>query len=170
MKTLRNLSVLFLAVSLSVFSASCNRGGGDDATETADEKLGKMEIVIPDELKDNPEVVEYIEGMSEVADAYALLMDEMIEELGGYDESSFEDLSMKDKIKFTRSAAEFSMKSAPILAKWAEHQSRRTMMLDEELTEEELMALEAVLARFEARMEQIEAKHADYFEGVEEAQ
>jgi|SRR6056297_3559076 len=168
MRHFRTLTVLLLATVMTAFVSSCNRGG-DDATETADEKFGEMEVVIPEELKDNPEIVEYIEGMADVADSYALLMDEMIEELGGYEAASFEDLNMREKVKFTRHAAEFSMKSAPIMTKWAEHQAKRTMVADE-LSEEELMALEAVMERFEARMEQIEARHTDYFEGVEEAQ
>ncbi len=160
-----NYVVAFAAMFLmTVVLTSC---GSDKKNDEVVNKLGKMEVVIPDELKDNPEMVEYIEGMTEVVDAYALMFDEMIGEMKEYKGKDFDDLNMREKIKFTASAAEIAMKSAPVMVKWAEYEIDRSTFNDE-LTEEELIALESVWLRFEQRMEQIEERHSEFFDGEAE--
>jgi hypothetical protein len=124
-----------------------------------------MEVVIPDALKDNPEIVAYIEGMSEVVDGYALLLDETIPKLEGMQGKTFEELTMREKVKLTSIAAEVSMKSAPLMTKWAELESKQSLM-DDELTEEEVLALEALTKRFEQRLIQIQERNQEFFEGV----
>jgi hypothetical protein len=162
MKSLKNAMFLFAVVLISVAMVSC---GGRDSSKKAEDRLGKLEVVIPDELKDNPEIITYIEGMSEVVDSYALLMDEMIGDLSGFEGKEWEDLKIGEQLKLTRLAATFAMKAAPITAKWAEYEVKKGNVTDE-LTEEEMMALETVYRRFEKRMEQIEEKNREFFGGV----
>ena len=163
MKRIKNAMTLFTIVLLSVTMVSC---GGKDSTKKAENQLGKMEVVVPAELKDNPEIVAYIEGMSDVVDAYALLMDEMIGNLSGMEGKEWDELKIGEQLKLTKAAAQFAMKAAPITARWAEYEAKKGTVVNE-LSEEEMMALETVYKRFEKRMEQIEEKNQDFFEGVD---
>jgi len=153
---------LMAIILLAATMMSC---GSKESSKKAEDRLGKMEVEIPGELKDNPEIVTYIEGMSEVVDAYALLMDEMIGELSGMEGKEWEELKMGEQLKLTKAAAKFAMKAAPITAKWAEYEVNKGTVVNE-LTDEELMALETVYKRFEKRMEQIEEKNQTFFGGV----
>ena len=144
---------------IAIFLTSC---GGNKKEEEKTDKLGKMEVVIPDALKDNPEMVEYIEGMTEVVDEYAIMIDGMVDEFDEFIGKTFEELNMREKIKVTAKGAEAAMKSAPILMKWAELENTHTVF-DNDLSEDELMALETVMLRFEERMKQIEERHTDVF-------
>ena len=163
MKSLKNAISLFVVILLAVSMVSC---GGRDSAKKAENRLGKLEVVIPDELKDNPEIVTYIEGMSEVVDSYALLMDEMIGDLSGFEGQAREDLKIGEQLKLTKAAAKFAMKAAPITAKWAEYEVKKGTVVDE-LTEEEILAFEALLKRFEQRMVQIEEKNQEFFGGMD---
>ena len=49
-----------------------------------------------------------------------------------------------------------------MMTKWAEHHDKLNMF-KEDLTEDETLALETVVNRFEERMKQIEKKHTNYF-------
>jgi hypothetical protein len=144
---------------IAIFITSC---GGNKKEEEKKDKLGKMEVVIPDALKDNPALVEYLEGMTEVVDEYAILIDGMVDEFDDFIGKTFDELNMREKIKFTAKGAEAAMKSAPILLKWAELENTHAVF-DLELSEDELMAMETVMLRFEERMKQIEERHSDVF-------
>jgi hypothetical protein len=156
------LGVISIVLLSTVFTSCGSKG---DSKAAAEDRFGKMEVVIPDELKDNPEVIEYIEGMSEVVDSYALLMDDMIGELGGMAGKDWNDLKIGEQLKLTKTAAKFAMKAAPITVKWSEFEAKRAIT-DEDLTEDEILALESVMLRFEKRMEQIEEKNAEFFGGL----
>ncbi len=163
MKPIKNAMTLFVIVLLSVTMVSC---GSKDSKKKADNQLGKMEVVIPAELKDNPEIVDYIESMSEVVDAYSLLMDEMIGDLSGMEGKSWDELKIGEQLKLTKAGTQFAMKAAPITARWAEYEAKKGTVVNE-LTEEEMLALETVYKRFEKRMAQIEEKNQDFFGGVD---
>jgi hypothetical protein len=162
MKSIKKGMTLMAIILLAATMMSC---GNKESSKKAEDRLGKMEVVIPGELQDNPEIVAYIEGMSEVVDAYALLMDEMIGELSGMEGKEWEELKIGEQLKLTKAAAKFAMKAAPITTKWAEYELNKGTVVNE-LTEEELMALETVYRRFEKRMEQIEEKNQSFFGGV----
>ncbi|WP_321296366.1 hypothetical protein [Marinifilum fragile] len=132
----------------------------------ADKRLGKMEVEIPAELKSKPEVVKYIKGMSEVADDYALMIDNIFEDVGEYAGKDESELGVIDKIKLTKATAEVAVRSAEIMGKWGEYQSKRAQ-LEEQLSDAETEALENVWERFEQRIEQIEARHSKVFEKKE---
>jgi len=159
MKNLKTLSIFAATVLFIGLFSAC---GNKDKTDEADNKLGKMEVVIPDELKDNPELVDYIKGMSEVVDEYALLMDDMIDEMDGIQGKDWDELKLGEQLKVTKTAAKFAMKAAPITAKWAEYEAKRNVVY-EDLSDEDLMAMETLMTRFENRMKQIEEKNQEFF-------
>ena len=146
-------------LAFSIFSYSC----ADNSKKTAaDNKLGTLKVEIPESLKDKPEVVAFIHDMSNVADDYAILIDKTLEDFGDYQNKDFEQLGMMDKIKVMRATAEIGFKSMDMMAKWGEHH-KRLILFKEDLTEDETLALESVVNRFEERMKQIKMKHAKYF-------
>jgi len=154
MKHFITLGQLFILLSLVL--SSC----GSSKNDTANKRLGKMPVEIPAELKDNPEVVAYIEGMSKVADQYALMIDDMLEEVGEYEGMEQEELGIMDQIKLTKVTAEVAIRSAEIMGKWAEYQDKRDN-LETQLTDAELEALAGIWKRFEARIVQIESRHSE---------
>lgn len=156
MKQLLNRGCIVFALSLIL--SSCGSNNSNDANK----RLGKMEVQIPAELENNKEVVEYITGMSQVADEYAILIDDMLEEVGEYAGMEEEELGMMDKIRLTKATAEVALRSTEIMAKWAEYQNKRNN-LEEQLSDAELQALESVWKRFEERIQQIEARHSEVF-------
>lgn len=151
---------LLLIVLFTISLTSCGSKG--NSAKEAEDRFGKMEVVIPDELKDNPEIVAYIEGMSQVVDEYALLMDDMIGELDGIGGKDWNDLKLGEQLKITKAGAKFAIKAAPITAKWGEFEAKRAIA-EGDLTEDELIALESLMTRFEKRMEQIEEKNMEFF-------
>lgn len=152
------INSLILIVCVCSTIIAC--GGKENGTKTADERLGKLEVDIPEELKNNDEVVEYIEGMTRVADEYAILMDDMLEEVGDLSGKEPEELTMMEQLKLVKATGEVAVRSAEIMAAWEEYQSKRNE-LDQLLSSEEIQALEEVLEHFEARMMQIAEKHED---------
>ncbi|MBN2817731.1 MAG: hypothetical protein JXP36_02090 [Bacteroidales bacterium] len=153
-----NLGTLVLLVS--VLFAACS-GSSKKETE-ADEKFGRLQIEIPESLKEKTEVVNYINDMNKLADDYALLIDRVADEAKEFRGKNMEELGIMDKIKLTKIAAETSFQSIEILGKWGEYVDKR-MNLQEKLTQDEVVALEAVYDRFEERLKQVQARHAELF-------
>lgn len=155
-----NLFAYTVAVlAFSMFSYSCT----DTSQKTvADSKLGTLKVEIPETLKDKPEVVAYIHDMSKVADDYAILIDKTLEDFGDYQNKDFEKLGMMDKIKVMKASAEIGFKSMEMMAKWGDYHDKMNLF-KEDLTEDETLALESVVNRFEERMKQIKKKHSKYF-------
>lgn len=146
-------------LAFSMFSYSCT----DKPQKTvADSKLGTLKVEVPETLKDKPEVVAYIHDMSQVADDYAILIDKTLADFGDYQNKDFEKLGMMDKIKVMKASAEIGFKSMEMMAKWGEHHDKLNLF-KEDLTEDETLALETVVNRFEERMKQIKKKHSKYF-------
>lgn len=169
----KNINVFYSLALISLVVLTMVACGGKEseqetATQTADDRLGKLEVEIPDELKDNPEAVAYIEGMTEVADEYALLMDDMFEEVGDLSGKESEDLTMMEQLKLVKATGEVAVRSAEIMLKWGEYQNQRAA-IDEQLSDEEIVALEQVLKHFEERMTQIAEKHEIAMEGHTES-
>ncbi len=157
---------LALAVfSFSMFFSSCgdsSRKADNPQKTVADSRLGKLDVEIPLSLRNKPEVVAYIHDMNKVADDYAILIDKTLEDFGDYQNKDFEQLGMMDKIKVMKATAEIGFKSMDMMAKWGEHHDKLNLF-KEDLSEDETLALESVVNRFEERMKQIKKKHTKYF-------
>lgn len=151
---MNRIKILFLSL-VAVLLVSCGGSGSD-----ADNKLGKLDIEIPEELKDNKEAVEYIENMAAISDEYALMIDKVLEDVGhlvGKDES---ELGMMDKLKLVKATGEITIGSAEVMGKWGEYMEKRHE-LEDLLNDDQLKAMEVVMNRFEQRMEQINAKYGE---------
>lgn len=155
MKNLKQTVIAFIVVPMLLMSCS---GNSSKNSSEADQKLGKLKVEIPAELNDKPEVVNYINGMNEVADEYALIIDQVMDEAGHLVGVPEEDLTMMQKIKLVKLTAEVASKSTVTMAKWAEYQEQR-VAIEEQMTDEELEALNTVWTRFEERIKQIDNKY-----------
>lgn len=151
-------TIALVIITTSMLWYSC---GGDKKKTVADSKLGKLEVEIPQSLKDKPDVVNYIHDMNKIADDYAMIIDQVLSDFKGYDSKDMENLSMMDKIKLMKVSAEVGFKSLDIMSKWGEYHNK-VNLFKEDLTEDETVALESVLKRFEERMKQIEEKHSKF--------
>lgn len=151
------LTVTILTVSL--LSPSCT---GNSQKTPADNKLGRLEVEIPTTLRDKPEVVAYIHDMNKIADDYAMLIDQVLTDLGEFENKDMENLGMMDKIRLMKVSTEVGFKSIEIMSKWGDYHDK-VNIFKEDLTEDEALALESVLKRFEERMSQIEKRHAKFF-------
>jgi hypothetical protein len=155
MKCLKKLMIPFILISMILMSCS---GGSSKKSSMADNKLGRLKVDIPAELNDKPEVVNYILGMNEVADEYALIIDKIMDEAGHLIGVPEEELSMTQKIKLLKLTTDVAMQSTMTMAKWADFQAQRTEM-EVEMSDEELEALASVWTRFEERIMQIDEKY-----------
>ncbi len=157
-----NISIFSLTLTIitfSLFSFSC----ADNPKKTvADGKLGRLDVEIPPSLIDKPEVVAYIHDMNQIADEYAILIDQVLTDMGGFKNVDADNLGMMDKLKLMKVTAEVGFKSIDIMSKWGDYHNKRNLFL-EDLTNDEAVALESVLKRFEERMQQIEKKHTKFF-------
>lgn len=129
----------------------------------ADNKLGKLELQIPSELKDKPEAVAFIKGMNEVVDDYAILIDNALSDVGELAGKNEEELSMLENMRLLKATGEIAFGAAPIMVKWGEFMEKREN-LNEQLTADELLAMESSWKRLEERMTQIENKYAQEFD------
>ena len=146
-----------LAITMLLYSC-----GGDKQKTAADNKLGKLDVEIPASLKNKPEVVTYIHDMNKVADDYALLIDQVLTDFRGFEKKDIEKMGMMDKIKFMKVSAEVGFKSLDMISKWGDYHNKLELF-KEDLNEDQTLALESVMKRFEERMKQIEEKHSKFF-------
>ena len=151
--------ITLVILTIAMFSYSC---GGDKKKTAADNQLGKIEVEIPESLKNKPEVVAYIHDMNKIADDYAMMIDQVLTDFKGYEGKDMEKMGMMDKIKFMKISAEVGFKSIDIMSKWGDYHNKLNVFKDD-LTEDETLALESVMKRFEVRMKQIEERHSKFF-------
>lgn len=154
---MKKLTYLLLIGIVAVGLTAC--GGKNNA----DNKLGKLELQIPSELKDKPEAIALIKGMNEVVDDYAVLIDNALSDVGDLAGKSDEDLSMLENMRLLKATGEIAIGAAPIMTKWVKYMEKRDS-LNEQLTVDELVALESSFKRMEQRMEQIEKKYTHDFD------
>ncbi|MCU4175489.1 hypothetical protein [Carboxylicivirga sp. N1Y90] len=148
---MRKYTLLIIVVNLFFAVTSCV-----SKVEKVD-KLGKIEVEIPAELEGNKEIVAYVDGMTEVANNYAEIIDDVMEDVGefaGMDES---ELGMMDQLKLVKATGEVTLKSAEVMGQWLEYTDKR-IDLGKQLSEAELKALDDVWKQFEDRMEEIQNK------------
>jgi len=158
---MKNKSSIFV-LTLFTFTILLYSCGGDKKQTAADNKLGKLDVEIPASLKDKPEVVAYIHDMNQIADDYAILIDQVLTDFRGFENKDVDNMGMMDKIKFMKVSAEVGFKSLDMISKWGDYHNKLDFF-KEDLNEDETLALESVMKRFEERMKQIEGKHAKFF-------
>ena len=101
-------TIILSIFMIVIFSYSCT----DKPKKTAaDSKLGKINVEIPPSLKNKPEVVTYIHDMNQIADDYAMLIDQVLTDLGGFENKDMENLGMMDKIRLMKVSTEVGFKS-----------------------------------------------------------
>ena len=154
---MKKLTYLLLIGFVAVMLSACG------SENSADNKLGKLELEIPAELKDNPEAIAYIKGMNKVVDDYAVIIDNALEDVGDLAGKSEDELSMLENMRLLKATGEIAIGAAPIMTKWVSYMEEREK-LDKQLTAEELVALESSWKRLEQRMTQIEEKYSHDFE------
>lgn len=158
MKTVKTLSLIcFFLTSMIIYSCGRNK-----SSSVVDDQLGRIEVEVPNSLKDKPEVVSYIHDMNRVVDDYAMLIDQVLSDFKDFEDKDTDKMGMMDKIKFMKVSSEVGLKSMEIISQWGDYHNRANIFI-EDLSGDETAALESVLKRFEDRMKQIERKHAGFF-------
>jgi hypothetical protein len=148
---MKYLNIITIALAIMVISACGSRSSSYT-------KLGKIEVQVPAELRNKPEVINYIDGMTEVANSYALMIDNTLEDVGEYIGVDESELGMMDKLKLVKATAEVSMQSVEIMGKWTEFTQQRAQ-INEQLSDAELEALNNIWKQFDERMIEIQKKY-----------
>lgn len=156
MKKMRSWTLLMAVVSIIACLYSCG------SNPVSDDKFGKISVEIPKELKDKPEVVEYIKSVEETVDEYALLFDDILEDVGEYAGVEESELSTMDRMKLINATSKVALRSTEIMAKWGECTNKR-MQMNETLSADEIIVLDKLWQQFEERMVAIKAKHEKVF-------
>lgn len=153
---MKKLTYLLLIGIVAVGLMSCG------SKNNADNKLGKLELQIPSELKDKPEVIALIKGMNEVVDDYAVIVDNALSDVGELAGKSEEELSVFENMRLLKATGEITIGLAPVMVKWVKYMEKRDS-LNKQLNVDELVAFESSFKRMEQRMEQIEKKYTHDF-------
>ncbi|MRT93141.1 hypothetical protein [Ancylomarina sp. 16SWW S1-10-2] len=153
---MKKLTYLLLISIVVIGLTSCG------SKNKADNKLGKLELQIPAELKDKPEAIAFIKGMNKVVDDYAVIIDNALSDVGDLAGKDEEDLSMFENIRLLKATGEITVGVAPLMVKWVNYMDKRDS-LNMQLTADELLALESSCNRLEQRMAQIETKYSHDF-------
>jgi hypothetical protein len=151
----------FLSISLILTSLLVAVGCGSSEKKSEKEVASTftpMEVVIPDELKDNPEAIEYINNMAKAADAYAMAVDKLASEVTKMGLKEGEEPSTMQKIKLMTILAEHFEEIAKSSEPMVTYFEESNFMLNE-FNEAEMAAFESVMNRFQARMEELEKKY-----------
>lgn len=152
----KSIASLFVIVTL-ILSFGC--GSKEKKVENElTSSFEPMEVVIPDELKDNPEAVEYINNMAKATDAYAMAVDKFASEVYKMGLKEGEEPTTMQKIKLMTILAEHFeeiAKTSEPMFKYFEESS----FMQNEFNDTELAAFATVMDRFQARMEELEKKY-----------
>jgi hypothetical protein len=154
---MRKLIIAAIAITGLLALNSC---GSKEKKEASDytSTFVPMEVEIPAELQDNPEAIEYINGMTKAVDAYAMALDKVAAEIHKMGLKEGEEPSTMQKIKLIQVLAthfEDLSKSAEPFFNFMEESN----YLKGELTDEEALAFATVMERFETRMTELEQKY-----------
>ncbi len=120
--------------------------------------LPPVKIEIPQELKENKEIVSFIKDAEKSINQFTVTVEDMVEKLKPYADKDFESLGMAAKLKVigmfgnvAMSFAEFTVKHAEIIEKGE--------LFREELNESHAEALALVLQTFAERLDLLEMKY-----------
>ncbi|MDD2277750.1 MAG: hypothetical protein PHS05_01680 [Bacteroidales bacterium] len=154
---MKKITILSIAITCLFILGSCGSKEKKAASDYVS-TFEPMQIEIPAELKDNPEAVEYINGMTKAVDAYSIALDKVAAEIYKMGLKEGEEPSTMQKIKLIQVLAvhfeELSKSSEPFM-KFMEQSN----YLNGKLTEEEQLAFTTVMQRFEKRMGELEQKY-----------
>lgn len=146
-KHLRIVAAIFLAASLAACSQSAKKSGS----------LPPVKIEIPSELKDKPEVVEFIKESEKSINEFTVTVEEMVDKMKPYADKDFDELGMATKMRLmaimgnaAMSFAEFTVKQAEIMEQGRYFEGR--------LDENQGQAIGIVLHTFAERLELLEEK------------
>lgn len=120
-----------------------------------------IELTIPEELRDNPRAVEYLQNLNQAIDAYAIALDKVM--------SKFQEVGIKEgkepttmqKIKLMQIMASHYEELANSAQPYFELLSEG-FEIQEELTDDQIAIFGAAADRLEARMSELEKKYEDY--------
>ncbi len=161
---------LFFVVTVLLGMQACF-GKKEKKADTANESLGAIEVEIPEALQENEEVVLFIQDMSKAVDEFAHTVDRFYMEAGDLMGKEVEELSMMDKMKLMKVSGQAMLETTRIMESYGGYLEQKDSLMNN-LSEEDILALETVWLRFEKRMEQIEEKYQDMMDtqtGGEEA-
>lgn len=154
---MKKLSLISLIAISLLIAFGC--GSKEKKSETNYEStFTPMEVEIPEELKDNPEAVEFVNNMAEAVDAYALALDEVAAKIHEMGLEEGEEPSTMQKIKLVQVLATHFQD----IAKYAEPMEdyyTRSEYVKGEMSDAEMAAFASIMDRFHQRMMQMEKKY-----------
>lgn len=138
-------------IIMTAILASCGQSGKKTGS------LPPVEIEIPSELKDNPEVVAFIKESEKTINEFTVTVEEMVEKMKPYADENFDDLGMATQMRLmaimgtaAMSFAEFTVKQAEIM--------EQGQYFEGQLNEDHGQAVGMVLHTFAERLELLEEK------------
>ncbi len=148
MKTL--LRIVFIA-SL-VFSVACNNQKKSD-----EYSIPPLTVEIPDELKDQPEIVEFIRDSEKSINHFAESVERVYIENPQLIGKDADEMSMVEKLKVLKVAGEMAVAFGEFSLSYA-NMNEKMNQFETEMTEDQALALATVGDAFEKRMELLEQR------------
>ncbi len=142
------------AILVMVLLASC----GQSAKKSG--SLPPVNIEIPAELKDKPELVAFIKESEMVINAFTVSAEDMVDNMKPYAGKDFDELGMAGKMRVMAIMGNAAMSFAEFTVKQAEIMDQG-QFFEEQLNEEQAQAICMVLHTFAERLELLEEKFSE---------
>lgn len=141
-----------LIVAFVVFLASCS-----DSTKNKVETMPPLEVEIPAELQDNPEVVKFIRASEKSINEFANKVEKFYIQNPELLSKEAEEMSMVEKLKVMKVAGEMAISFGEFSMHYAEMNSKMENF-EALMDEEQVVAMAAVGEAFEKRMRILEQR------------
>lgn len=150
---MRNIiHLIFIAVVITLAPSCVN---------SSSHTLPPLQIEIPDELKSNNEIIEFIENAEDAINKYSKTAEELAKDCKQFAGKNEKDLSVFDRVKMVTVLSQFTTNFVEVADQYNK-MIEQTEVLEEELNYDEALALATVMDAFKIRMEQLEDKYKDY--------
>jgi len=146
-----------LAMVIAALLGACSSSPKD---QPEPDYLPELKAEIPDELQDNPEVVEYIETTTEALNELSINLEDLFVKIEPYVKKDESELSTMEKLKMSKHVLAFTAQMAKVGARMATMKQTYHMMSDN-LTQEEQQALDVINETFEKRIRELDKKYQD---------
>lgn len=143
------LSFLLLVVLCMSISCSSN--------QKSESKIPPLLVEIPDELKDKPEIVDFIRSSERSINRFAESIEKSYMENPGIWQKETEDLSMVEKLKVLKVAGEMAVAFGEFSVSYA-LMNEKMGQFEEQLNDDQLLALATVGNAFEERIKLLEKR------------
>jgi len=147
-----HFSIILLVFINLLWSCNCKKNG---------DYLPPLKPTIPELLKENQEVVIFIEESTKVLNKWSVTLEDLVVECKPYIGKNEVELSESEKLKLGKIMMDFVASLGQFAVNVAELE-QNTSTVEYDLNDEELRAMDTIKTVFKSRIEEINLKYRDF--------